>query len=149
MTPRQPLPNSGSAPDAANEVVCPLKHQDGSSCRKRCIGVSPPSLPSSPSSHPLPYSMSTTSSTMQHLQITASSPCAGETISLHAGAYPQSSSRLLHRQATCHRGELRDDGQYSSLPETSAASPTVSPSSHSSQSLLLCGIESVSSRALH
>lgn len=28
--------------DAENEVVCPLTNQDGSQCRKRCIGVRPP-----------------------------------------------------------------------------------------------------------
>lgn len=28
--------------DANNEVVCPLRNQDGSACRKRCLGVSAP-----------------------------------------------------------------------------------------------------------
>lgn len=25
--------------DAENEVICPLNNQDGSACRKKCIGV--------------------------------------------------------------------------------------------------------------
>ncbi|KAI0141445.1 hypothetical protein BJ166DRAFT_103155 [Pestalotiopsis sp. NC0098] len=40
MPPRQSLTSSFSIIDANNEVVCPLRNQDGSSCRKRCIGVS-------------------------------------------------------------------------------------------------------------
>lgn len=41
MPPRSSLTSSFSITDAANnEVVCPLRNQDGSSCRKRCIGVS-------------------------------------------------------------------------------------------------------------
>lgn len=42
MPPRSALTSSFSVTDANNEVVCPLKNHDGSSCRKRCIGVSPP-----------------------------------------------------------------------------------------------------------
>ncbi|KAK9776931.1 hypothetical protein SCAR479_06332 [Seiridium cardinale] len=38
MPPRQSLTSSFSITDANNEVVCPLRNQDGSSCRKRCIG---------------------------------------------------------------------------------------------------------------
>ncbi|KAK3362903.1 hypothetical protein B0T25DRAFT_23033 [Lasiosphaeria hispida] len=37
MPPRS-LTSSFSITDANNEVVCPLRNQDGSSCRKRCIG---------------------------------------------------------------------------------------------------------------
>ena len=40
MPPRSSLTSSFSITDANNEVVCPLRNQDGSSCRKRCIGVS-------------------------------------------------------------------------------------------------------------
>jgi hypothetical protein len=40
---RSSLTSSFSVLDAINEVVCPLRNQDGSSCRKRCLGVS--SLP--------------------------------------------------------------------------------------------------------
>ncbi|KAK4117347.1 hypothetical protein N656DRAFT_700139 [Canariomyces notabilis] len=36
--PRSSLTSSFSITDANNEVVCPLRNQDGSSCRKRCIG---------------------------------------------------------------------------------------------------------------
>ncbi|RKU42282.1 hypothetical protein DL546_000352 [Coniochaeta pulveracea] len=36
--PSQSLTASFSITDANNEVVCPLRNQDGSSCRKRCIG---------------------------------------------------------------------------------------------------------------
>lgn len=43
MTPaRAELTSSFSITDTANEVVCPLPNQDGSNCRKRCIGVSHP-----------------------------------------------------------------------------------------------------------
>ncbi|KAK0389664.1 hypothetical protein NLU13_3239 [Sarocladium strictum] len=38
MPPRSSLTSSFSITDTNNEVVCPLRNQDGSSCRKRCIG---------------------------------------------------------------------------------------------------------------
>ncbi|KAM0260295.1 hypothetical protein ACHAQJ_002860 [Trichoderma viride] len=38
MPPRTGLTSSFSISDSQNEVVCPLRNQDGSSCRKRCIG---------------------------------------------------------------------------------------------------------------
>ncbi|KAL8370260.1 hypothetical protein RB595_000577 [Gaeumannomyces hyphopodioides] len=38
MPPRSSLTSSFSVTDSNNEVVCPLRNQDGSSCRKRCIG---------------------------------------------------------------------------------------------------------------
>lgn len=41
MPPRAPLQTSFSVADVNNEVVCPLRNQDGSHCRKRCLGVSP------------------------------------------------------------------------------------------------------------
>ena len=47
MPPRSSLTSSFSITDANNEVVCPLRNQDASSCRKRCIGVSS-SSPASP-----------------------------------------------------------------------------------------------------
>ena len=40
MPPRSSLTSSFSVTDANNEVVCPLKNNDGSNCRKRCLGVS-------------------------------------------------------------------------------------------------------------
>ena len=40
MPPRNSLTSSFSVTDANNEVVCPLKNNDGSNCRKRCLGVS-------------------------------------------------------------------------------------------------------------
>ena len=33
------MPPAGHFSDPANEVVCPLKNNDGSSCRKKCTGV--------------------------------------------------------------------------------------------------------------
>ncbi|KAG0650783.1 hypothetical protein D0Z07_2741 [Hyphodiscus hymeniophilus] len=44
MPPRSSLTSSFSVSDANNEVVCPLRNQDGSSCRKRCLGVSASTL---------------------------------------------------------------------------------------------------------
>ncbi|CAL5874990.1 uncharacterized protein PFLUO_LOCUS9293 [Penicillium psychrofluorescens] len=38
MPPRSSLTGSFSVTDANNEVVCPLKNNDGSNCRKRCLG---------------------------------------------------------------------------------------------------------------
>ncbi|KAI0483077.1 hypothetical protein GGR56DRAFT_663697 [Xylariaceae sp. FL0804] len=38
MPPRSSLTSSFSITDSNNEVVCPLRNQDGSSCRKRCVG---------------------------------------------------------------------------------------------------------------
>ena len=40
MPPRSSLTSSFSVTDANNEVICPLKNNDRSSCRKRCTGVS-------------------------------------------------------------------------------------------------------------
>ncbi|PNY24658.1 Uncharacterized protein TCAP_05402 [Tolypocladium capitatum] len=51
MPPRPSLTSSFSITDSNNEVVCPLRNQDGSSCRKRCIGVS---LPRPRASRPVP-----------------------------------------------------------------------------------------------
>ncbi|KAL4788382.1 hypothetical protein BJX76DRAFT_366833 [Aspergillus varians] len=47
MPPRASLTSSFSVTDANNEVVCPLKNNDGSNCRKRCLGVSTLSPPPS------------------------------------------------------------------------------------------------------
>ncbi|EEH47670.2 uncharacterized protein PADG_03754 [Paracoccidioides brasiliensis Pb18] len=38
MPPRASLTSSFSVSDANNEVVCPLTNNDGSNCRKRCLG---------------------------------------------------------------------------------------------------------------
>jgi len=38
MPPRAPLQSSFSVSDVKEEVACPLTNQDGSQCRKRCIG---------------------------------------------------------------------------------------------------------------
>lgn len=38
MPPKPVLTSSFSVTDANNEVACPLKNQDGSNCRKRCLG---------------------------------------------------------------------------------------------------------------
>ncbi|CAG8052004.1 unnamed protein product [Penicillium olsonii] len=38
MPPRSSLTSSFSVTDANNEVVCPLKNNDSSNCRKRCLG---------------------------------------------------------------------------------------------------------------
>jgi hypothetical protein len=38
MPPRSSLTSSFSVTDANNEVVCPLKNNDNSNCRKRCLG---------------------------------------------------------------------------------------------------------------
>ncbi|KAL1587121.1 hypothetical protein WHR41_04328 [Cladosporium halotolerans] len=38
MPPRPGLQTSFSVADVNNEVVCPLRNQDGSHCRKRCLG---------------------------------------------------------------------------------------------------------------
>ncbi|TKA69391.1 hypothetical protein B0A55_08679 [Friedmanniomyces simplex] len=38
MPPRAPLQGSFSVTDINNEVVCPLRNHDSSSCRKRCLG---------------------------------------------------------------------------------------------------------------
>lgn len=44
MPPRTSLTSSFSVSDANNEVVCPLTNNDGSNCRKRCLGELPPRL---------------------------------------------------------------------------------------------------------
>lgn len=49
MPPRSSLTSSFSVTDANNEVVCPLKNNDNSNCRKRCLGVS--TCPRTPTYH--------------------------------------------------------------------------------------------------
>lgn len=39
MPPKSGLTSSFSVSDQTFEVVCPLKNGDGTSCRKRCVGV--------------------------------------------------------------------------------------------------------------
>ncbi|KAL1891788.1 hypothetical protein Cpir12675_004829 [Ceratocystis pirilliformis] len=38
MPPRAPLTSTFPASEPTNEIICPLTNQDGSQCRKRCIG---------------------------------------------------------------------------------------------------------------
>ncbi|RKF74831.1 putative RfeD protein [Golovinomyces cichoracearum] len=38
MSPRSTFASSISISDTSNEVMCPLRNQDGSGCRKRCLG---------------------------------------------------------------------------------------------------------------
>ena len=104
MPPRASLTSSFSVTDANNEVVCPLKNNDGSNCRKRCLGVSLPCFI---------YLYLSLSSFPPSL-IAASS--LGKTLPLHAGAYPARASQPLHPQAPCHRRELPVDGEHSSRP---------------------------------
>jgi hypothetical protein len=63
MPPRSTLTSSFAVSDAANEVVCPLRNQDGTSCRKRCLGVriclpAAYSFPHFPAFHALPALLS-------------------------------------------------------------------------------------------
>ncbi|OAR03116.1 hypothetical protein LLEC1_07617 [Akanthomyces lecanii] len=56
MPPRSSLTSSFSITDSNNEVICPLSNQDGSHCRKRCLGVSlRPPAPGCPTPRPLPH----------------------------------------------------------------------------------------------
>lgn len=45
--------------------------------------------------------------------------CIGKTLSVDARTHPSSASSLLYIQASCHRGELRLDGQFSPVGSTS------------------------------
>ncbi|KKA30450.1 hypothetical protein TD95_000628 [Thielaviopsis punctulata] len=38
MPPRAPLTSTFPATEPTNEIICPLSNQDGSQCRKRCVG---------------------------------------------------------------------------------------------------------------
>lgn len=73
MPPRSSL-SSFSVTDASNEVVCPLKNNDGSNCRKRCLGVC----------------------CCRVYRLISSNTTPGKTLSLDAGAYPARSSKPLH-----------------------------------------------------
>lgn len=118
MPPRSALTSSFSVSDANNEVVCPLRNHDGSACRKRCLGVSP--LAHCYSAQPS-HLVTVTAANMMKLVVTG--PCAsvGEAVSLHAGAYTQSSPRALHPEAPSDRGELRAHGQHPAFGATATA----------------------------
>lgn len=96
MPPRANLTAIFPLADAANEVVCPLKNNDSSNCRKRCFGVRTPA----------------TCPRSQHSHADSSLALVGEALPLHAGAHPPRSSHLLHPKASRHRGELLPHGQH-------------------------------------
>ena len=143
MPPRASLTSSFSVTDANNEVVCPLKNNDGSNCRKRCLGVSvspnfslcvgrsigaplleTPTIAAvrrfyrakRPAFH-VYLSLLTLSArfeTFMSSYLTLLCAPTGETLSFHAGAYPSGASEQLHSQAPGHRRELYLDGHHPS-----------------------------------
>jgi len=118
MPPRSSLTSSFSVTDVNNEVVCPLRNQDGSSCRKRCLGVC---------SHPN-YGFATPFAKLSHrfailkTRVLTSIDYTGEALSLDARAHSKSSPRALYLKASCNRGELSVDDQYPAIRTTT--SPT-------------------------
>ena len=100
MPPKPALTNAFLvSPDAENEVVCPLINQDGSQCRKRCIGVR------FAQSIPTRYSDADLNPT-------------GKTIQVNARTHPTRTSRQLYSQTTCNGGEFPVDDQYSPFKTT-------------------------------
>lgn len=69
-------------PLTSSQVVCPLQNQDGSQCRKRCLGVS--------TLHPY-----RSLAIHCHRMLTMLRP-TGEAIPLHAGAHSPRPPRILH-----------------------------------------------------
>lgn len=118
MPPRSALTSSFSVSDANNEVVCPLRNHDGSACRKRCLGVSP--LAHCYSVQPSHLVIVPAADMMQFV-VTGSCASVGEAISLHAGAYTQSSPRALYPEAPGDRGELCAHGQHPAFGATATA----------------------------
>jgi hypothetical protein len=125
MPPRSSLTSSFSVSDANNEVVCPLRNQDGSSCRKRCLGVS--SLCFAVSAVPLLKLFRLCSHHRPPMKKKKNNcgnkrlGCAGKTISVYARAYSSSSPRTLHLQASRDRGELPAHDQYPAIAATATA----------------------------
>ena len=121
MPPRASLTSSFSVADVNNEVVCPLRNQDGSSCRKRCLGVS-----LSPSRYrvlPLCHYRVLPEEAVEDLALTMACN-TGEALPLNAGAHPPCASGVLHCEATGHQGKLRVDDHISS-PRTPSAGSAV------------------------
>lgn len=119
MPPKPTTSGAGSfGGDADLEVVCPLANQDGSQCRKRCIGVC------------YPITMTYTSK-----QLTT---CAtGKALPLHAGAYSTRPPELLHPKTASNRGEFSVNDQYTSFRATTTT--THDNHSFSEGSLYVCG----------
>lgn len=156
MPPRSSLTSSFSITDSNNEVVCPLRNQDGSSCRKRCVGVSPFPVTSM---HPrckrqsalrnpalfiaiIPTlnELASINCIMLPLQLFLESngsqlgfglnyltfPDSGKTLSLHAGTHPPYSCCALHLQAPSYGRELSSHDQYTPLGSPTTRKPIIS-----------------------
>jgi hypothetical protein len=115
MPPRAPLTSSFSVSDTNNEVVCPLTNQDGSNCRKRCLGVSIclSSFTLQTSGQRLRRGLNTADTCLQY---------PGKALSFDAGAHSPSTSRLLHSKASSDRGKFPIDGQHPSFSPTTTSS---------------------------
>ena len=100
--------------DAENEVVCPLTNQDGSQCRKRCIGVRPPpAIQSTPTTlHCALVSINDT---------TADLNSTGETVPVYARTYSTRTPRLLHPKVAGDRGKFPINDHDSTLTTTTTA----------------------------
>jgi hypothetical protein len=119
MPPRSSLTSSFSVTDANNEVVCPLKNNDGSNCRKRCLGVSIcPEPRLSPGSRKL-YDPCNSGVQLELIRLVL----IGKTLSLHAGAHSTCASEPLHPEAPGYRGELPDDGEHPARATGAAVTP--------------------------
>lgn len=119
MPPRSSLTSSFSVTDANNEVVCPLKNNDNSNCRKRCLGVS--ICPRTPP----PITWLAKAISVQLWSSTRTNPVGalGKTLSLHAGAHSTCASEPLHPEAPGYRGELPDDGEHPARATGAAVAP--------------------------
>lgn len=83
--------------------MCPLTNQDGSQCRKRCIGVRCPQR-------------------ARAFGTDTDCKSTGKAIQVYAGTYSTRTSRLLHPQIACHRGEFPVDDHYTT--HAPATTPT-------------------------
>jgi hypothetical protein len=90
--------------DAENEVVCPLFNQDGSQCRKRCIGVR--------SSSPFSCLMDRVGNAK-----TDSKP-TGKTLPVDARTHPTRPPRSLYSQTPGYRGEFSSDDKHAPFATT-------------------------------
>jgi hypothetical protein len=155
MPPRSSLTSSFSITDSNNEVVCPLRNQDGSSCRKRCVGVSPfpatsihprckrqsalrnpalfiaiiPSLNELASTNCIMLLFAIKRNRIAiKLRIDMSNffPDSGKTLSFHAGTHPPYSCCALHLQAPSYRRELSSHDQYTPLGSPTPREPIIS-----------------------
>lgn len=134
MPPRSSLTSSFPLSDQTNEVVCPLKNNDGSNCRKRCLGVSALKLAS------MAHLSCSLWGRIPSVRVVTSIEMAGEALSLDARAHSPSASSALYSEASCDRRELPAYGEHPAVcpSSTPAATATATTTTTTTEERPLC-----------